>query len=69
MDTLKRGVLQANASLVSNMSDLRYDMSKYTDAIENQELAMYIDGRKLASSQAKYNNQALGKLSRRGTVR
>lgn len=60
---------QNNAALVANMSDLRGDMSKYTEAIENQELSMYLDGRKLASSQAKYNNQELGKISRRGVIR
>lgn len=44
---------------------MREELGTYASAIENQETAMYVDSKKLASSIAKPMNQQLGTLSRR----
>ena len=50
------------------LSDLRGDLSRYNDSIAGQETAVYVDGKKLASSIAKPMNQQLGVRSRRGSL-
>lgn len=50
------------------LSDLRGDISRYNESISGQETAVYVDGKKLASSIAKPMNQQLGIRSRRGSL-
>ena len=54
-----------NASMMRALDGVREDLNTYTTAIESQETAMYVDGKKLATTIAKPMNQQLGTLSRR----
>ena len=64
-DTYRKNILDSNAKTVDAISSLKDDLSAYTDAISNTETAMYLDGKKVASSLAKPMNREMGKLSKR----
>ena len=55
-----------NAKISDGLDAMRTDLASYTEAISGTENAIYVDGKKLASSIAKPMNQQLGVLSRRG---
>ena len=55
----------SNQKIVDSLSAVQSDLSAYTDAISNTETAMYLDGKKVASSLAKPMNREMGKLSKR----
>ena len=59
-------LISATNENVKELSDLRDDISRYNDSIANQETAVYVDGKKLASTIAKPMDQALGLRQRRG---
>ena len=61
-------MFEANNKLATELSELRSDMNSYTSALSNMETAMYVDGRKLASTIAKPMNQSLSTLSKRGKL-
>ena len=61
-------VIRSNDMVVQAIDGLRSDMSGYTDAIGSMENAVYVDGRKLASSIAKPMNQQLGIMTKRGSL-
>ena len=61
-------VIQSNDMVVQAIDGLRNDMSGYTNAISGMENAVYVDGRKLASSIAKSMNQQLGIMTKRGSL-
>ena len=63
---IERQVSSSNAELLSALNELNTKMQSYTEAVESQETAMYVDGKKLASTLAKPMNKQLGQLSRRG---
>ena len=58
----------SNASMLTAIDGMRKDLGAYTTAVEGQETAMYVDGKKLATTIAKPMNQQLGVLSRRGKL-
>ena len=58
-------VKAGNTSMLRAIDGMREDLNTYTTAIESQETAMYVDGKKLATTIAKPMNQQLGTLSRR----
>ena len=58
-------VKAGNTSMLHAIDGMREELNAYTTAVESQETAMYVDGKKLASSIAKPMNQQLGTLSRR----
>ena len=58
--------MKSNAQVLNAINELNDNLGSYTDAVANTETAMYVDGKKLASSIAKPMNQQLGVLSRRG---
>lgn len=55
----------SNKRLADGLTALQSDLSAYTEAIANTETAMYVDGKKLASSIVKPMNQQLGILAKR----
>ena len=61
-------LISATNKNAKELSDLRSDLSRYNDSIAGQETAVYVDGKKLASSIAKPMNQQLGIRSRRGSL-
>lgn len=61
-------LISATDKNAKELSDLRSDLSRYTDSIAGQETAVYVDGRKLASTIAKPMNQQLGALSRKARI-
>ena len=61
-------LISATDKNAKELSDLRSDISRYNDSISGQETAVYVDGKKLASSIAKPMNQQLGIRSRRGSL-
>ena len=61
----QKAILDSNAQVVTAVASLGTDLSTYTDAIANSETAMYVDGKKLASSIVKPMNQQLGILAKR----
>ena len=65
MAEYQANVMQSNNTLQTSIDGMREELSTYTSAIENQETAMYVDGKKLATTIAKPMNQQLGTLSRR----
>lgn len=65
LEAYRRDVLDSNSSLLSAVDGLRGDISEYNEINRGIETAMYVDGKKLASSIAKPMNQQLGTLSRR----
>ena len=58
--------MKSNTQVLNAINELNSNLASYTDAVANTETAMYVDGKKLASSIAKPMNQQLGVLSRRG---
>ena len=58
--------MKSNAQVLNAINELNDNLGSYADAVANSETAMYVDGKKLASSIAKPMNQQLGVLSRRG---
>ena len=58
--------MKSNTQVLNAINELNDNLGSYTDAVANSETAMYVDGKKLASSIAKPMNQQLGILSRRG---
>lgn len=58
--------MKSNTQVLNAINELNSNLGSYTDAVANSETAMYVDGKKLASSIAKPMNQQLGVLSRRG---
>lgn len=56
----------SNQRVVDSLTAVQDDLARYTDAVENTENAIYVDGKKLASSIAKPMNKELGVISRRG---
>lgn len=65
MEEYQASVMASNNTLQGSIDGMRNDLNAYTTAVESQETAMYVDGKKLASSIAKPMNQQLGTLSRR----
>lgn len=65
MEEYQANVMQSNNTLQASINGMRDEIGAYATAIEHQETAMYVDGKKLASSIAKPMNQQLGTLSRR----
>ena len=61
-------LVSATNENAKELSDLRGDLSRYNDSIAGQETAVYVDGKKLASTIAKPMNQQLGIRSRRGSL-
>ena len=59
---------RSNTALRNEIRDLRSDMDSYQKAAASQETAVYVDGKKLASTIAKAMNQELGKRYRRGSL-
>jgi tape measure domain-containing protein len=58
--------MKSNTKVLDAINELNDNLGSYADAVANSETAMYVDGKKLASSIAKPMNQQLGILSRRG---
>ena len=58
--------MKSNTKVLDAINELNDNLGSYADAVANTETAMYVDGKKLASSIAKPMNQQLGVLSRRG---
>lgn len=56
----------SNQRVVDSLCAVQDDLARYTNAVENTENAIYVDGKKLASSIAKPMNKELGVMSRRG---
>ena len=66
MTETQKAIESSNAQVLNAINELNDNLGSYTDAVANTETAMYVDGKKLASSIAKPMNQQLGVLSRRG---
>lgn len=60
--------IQSNNEVLESIKGLRSDISSYNETLSNMENAMYVDGKKLASSIAKPMNRELGTLSKRGRL-
>lgn len=65
MEEYQASVMASNNTLQGSIDGMRKDLNAYTTAVESQETAMYVDGKKLATTIAKPMNQQLGTLSRR----
>lgn len=68
MEKTQKAIDASNERVINSINGLREDMSSYNDGITNMENAMYVDGKKLASSIAKPMNRELGTLSKRGRL-
>ena len=66
MTETQKAIEASNTRVLNAINELNDNLGSYTDAVVNSETAMYVDGKKLASSIAKPMNQQLGVLSRRG---
>lgn len=66
MTETQKAIEASNTQVLNAINELNDNLGTYTDAVANTETAMYVDGKKLASSIAKPMNQQLGVLSRRG---
>ena len=66
MTETQKAIEASNTRVLNAINELNDNLGSYTDAVANTETAMYVDGKKLASSIAKPMNQQLGVLSRRG---
>lgn len=66
MTETQKAIEASNTQVLNAINELNTNLGSYTDAVANTETAMYVDGKKLASSIAKPMNQQLGVLSRRG---
>ena len=60
--------VQSNNEVLESLKNLRSDISSYNETLSTMENAMYVDGKKLASSIAKPMNRELGTLSKRGRL-
>ena len=60
--------IQSNNEVLESIKGLRSDISSYNETLSTMENAMYVDGKKLASSIAKPMNRELGTLSKRGRL-
>ena len=67
-DTYRKNILDSNAKTVDAITSLKDDLSAYTTAVANSETAMYLDGKKVASSLAKPMNKAMGTLARQSKL-
>ena len=68
LDTMLTKLATSTERNIQELSNLRNDMSDYTNAIQSQEISVYVDGKKLASTIAKPMDQQLGIRSRRGSL-
>lgn len=68
MTETQKAIEASNTQVLNAINELNSNLGGYTDAVANSETAMYVDGKKLASSIAKPMNQQLGVLSRRGVL-
>ena len=68
MDSMLEKLTTSTERNAQELSNLRNDMSVYTDAIQAKEISVSVDGQKLARSIAKPMNQELGIRSRRGSL-
>lgn len=66
MTETQKAIEASNTQVLNAINELNDNLGSYTDAVANSETAMYVDGKKLASSIVKPMNQQLGILSRRG---
>lgn len=66
MTETQKAIEASNTQVLNAINELNDNLGSYADAVANSETAMYVDGKKLASSIAKPMNQQLGVLSRRG---
>lgn len=66
MAETQKAIEASNTQVLNAINELNDNLGSYADAVANSETAMYVDGKKLASSIAKPMNQQLGVLSRRG---
>lgn len=66
MAETQKAIEASNTQVLNAINELNDNLGSYADAVANTETAMYVDGKKLASSIAKPMNQQLGVLSRRG---
>lgn len=66
MAETQKAIEASNTQVLNAINELNDNLGSYTDAVANSETAMYVDGKKLASSIVKPMNQQLGVLSRRG---
>lgn len=66
MTETQKAIESSNTKVLNAINELNDNFGSYADAVANTETAMYVDGKKLASSIAKPMNQQLGVLSRRG---
>lgn len=64
----RAATIQSNNEVLESLKGLRSDISSYNETLSTMENAMYIDGKKLASSIAKPMNRELGTLSKRGRL-
>ena len=64
----RAATIQSNNEVLESLKGLRSDISGYNETLSTMENAMYIDGKKLASSIAKPMNRELGTLSKRGRL-
>ena len=64
----RAATVQSNNEVLESLKGLRSDISSYNETLSTMENAMYIDGKKLASSIAKPMNRELGTLSKRGRL-
>ena len=58
----------SNQRVVDSLMAVQDDLARYTNAVENTENAIYVDGKKLASSIAKPMNKELGIMSKRSRL-
>ena len=58
----------SNQRVVDSLTAVQGDLARYTNAVENTENAIYVDGKKLASSIAKPMNKELGVMSKRSRL-
>jgi tape measure domain-containing protein len=66
MAETQKAIEASNTQVLNAINELNDNLGSYADAVANTETAMYVDGKKLASSIVKPMNQQLGVLSRRG---
>lgn len=66
MAETQKAIEASNTQVLNAINELNDNLGSYADAVANTETAMYVDGKKLASSIAKPMNHQLGVLSRRG---
>ena len=60
-------IIASNKEVVTALTDLRSDLSEVLNQ-DLSEVGVYIDGRELVSSTARFTNAQLGKIARRGVV-